>query len=547
MSWVNIASHLPAMAAQQPDMIAVRCPSGRGYASYTYAELEQRSNRVASGLAAIGIGRGVRTVLMVKPSLDFFALVFGLFKVGAVMVCIDPGMGTKNLGKCLAQAQPQAFLGIPKAQIARKMLGWARNSITQSVTVGGCVGQTLAKVQALGNDAPYLTQTQPQETAAILFTSGSTGIPKGVVYTHENFDAQVRALIDAFDIQRGEVDLCTFPLFALYAPAMGMSAVVPKMDFTKPGSVTPSNIINPIKQFNVTNMFGSPALLKRVGQWGQAQNITLPTLKRVISAGAPVPSRVIEQFSTMLNKNVQIWTPYGATESLPVSVMGSHQILQQTAALTDQGHGICIGKPVASIQVKIIAIDDNPITTLDEAQELSQESNAHNITSKTGEICVKGPQVTASYFNHPVPTSLAKINDADGSFWHRMGDLGYQDEQGLLWFCGRKSQRVITTDKTFHTIPCEAVFNTHDKVFRTALVAVDQRPVLCVELEPDHRKASSATRQKISQELLAIGQQFEHTRGIKDLLFCKAFPVDIRHNAKIGREQLSSWAKRRLR
>jgi acyl-CoA synthetase (AMP-forming)/AMP-acid ligase II len=161
-----------------------------------------------------------------------------------------------------------------------------------------------------------------------------------------------------------------------------------------------------------------------------------------------------------------------------------------------------------------------------------------------GEFVVAGPWVTQSYYNRPEATRLAKIHDGQ-TIWHRMGDVGYQDESGRLWFCGRKSQRVVTSKETLYTIPCEAVFNTHPAVYRTALVGVrragEQVPVLCVELEAGQRPSG-----ELLQQLQAIRDAHAHTQAIRRFLFHPGFPVDIRHNSKIFRERLAEWAAKRL-
>ncbi|MBI1372371.1 MAG: AMP-binding protein [Phycisphaera sp.] len=551
---VNIASHLPAMAARQPDTIALRVPIGRDadglrYAEWTYAELDRASDEIARGLQRMGVTRGTRTALLVPPSAEFFALVFALFKVGAVMVCVDPGIGVKNMGKCLTEAEPEAFIGVPKAQVARRLLGWARGYVKMSITVGGLLGTTLNKVRFLGQstcETSVLADTQPDDLAAILFTSGSTGIPKGVVYTHGNFDAQVRALVDHFDIQPGEVDLCTFPLFALYAPAMGMTAVIPRMDFTRPGSVDPREIIEPVRRFGVTNMFGSPALLRRVIDTPDVEVVpppVLPSLKRVISAGAPVPATVIKQWTErMLGADADVHTPYGATESLPVACIAGCEILGETSAQTDEGRGVCVGRPVGDVAVRVIRITDEAIDTW--ADDLCVDDG------QIGEIVVRGPAVTASYHHRPDQTRLAKIADTDahgGGVWHRMGDLGYLDESGRVWFCGRKIQRVKLPDGDLYTIPCEAVFNTHPAVRRTALVGVQRNGVvqaaLCFELRTD----TSANPVEIHRDLKRFAERTADTRRIEHFLYHSGqFPVDIRHNAKIGREKLAKWAAKQL-
>ncbi|MEI8040182.1 MAG: fatty acid CoA ligase family protein [Verrucomicrobiota bacterium] len=546
---VNIASHLPDMARCQPDRQAVVFPHGRdaagrvSYTHFTFRQLDRESDAIAAGLIDYGITRGMRTVLMVPPSLDFFALTFALFKVGAVPVMVDPGMGLRNLGQCLKEAEPGAFIGSPKAQVARCLLGWARGTLTRLVTVGPRVfwgGTTLASIRRpVRPDAPFqVAPTGKDDVAAILFTSGSTGVPKGAVYTHGIFESQVQKLKAVYGIQPGEIDLPTFPLFALFAPALGMTAIIPDMDATRPASVDPVMIAECIANFGVTNMFGSPALLNRVSRYGVAHGLKFPSLRRVISAGAPVSAAILERFSRMLEPGTQIFTPYGATEALPVASIGSHEILKETVAHTREGGGVCIGKPVEGIEVKVVQITDDAITAWSDDLALP--------AGEIGEIAVKGANVTREYYNRPALTKLGKIPDpAHGGFYHRMGDVGYADGDGRIWFCGRKSHRVITPTRTLFTIPCEAVFNTHPEVFRTALVGVRRdgitEPVLCVELDPETRRQ---TEDQIRGELLALGASRELTRGIKRILFHPAFPVDIRHNAKIFREKLAVWAAR---
>jgi len=542
----NIASHLPTIANLQADTLAVaEQKSGQ---QYTYRQLDDASDIIAKGLMASGIGKGVRTVLMVTPGLDFFALVFALFKVGAILVAVDPGIGTKQLGKCLTEAEPEAFIGSRKAHIARRIFGWARKTIKTNIIVDpglmpnafyGRNIKNLKDLKQLGaiSNKPAEINTVADDIAAILFTSGSTGIPKGVVYTHANFNAQVSTLKNLYHIQPGEIDLSTFPLFALFGPAMGMASIVPDMDFTRPGSVDPVKIFSAIEKYKVTTMFGSPALLNRVGRYGEQQNKKLPGMKRILSAGAPVPAKIIKRITDMLNDGVQVFTPYGATESLPVSSIGSDEVLGSTCHETEKGKGICVGFPVENIDLKIINISDDPITDWHDNLILDR----HII----GEIAVKGPQVSKAYYARQQATEMAKINYPAGGFYHRMGDTGYLDEQGRLWFCGRMTQRVVTNNETLFTIPCEGIFNAHTKIFRTALVGINidgqTNPVICVELEPGNMNED---QEIITTELLKIGAQFEQTKNIHHVLFHPAFPVDIRHNAKIGREKLAVWAEK---
>jgi acyl-CoA synthetase (AMP-forming)/AMP-acid ligase II len=547
---VNIAWHLPAMASARPQTLAIVHPYGTDsagrvlYRQLTYRELNRESDLLAAGLERLGVRRGVRTVLMVPPGLDFFALTFALFKAGAVVVLVDPGMGREGLGKCLGEADPEAFIGVPKAHLARVLFRWAKPTVRVCVTVGprlGWGGVTLDHVRRLGESAGSfaMAPTRATDTAAVLFTSGSTGVAKGAVYSHGIFAAQVEMLRQTYQIEPGEVDLPTFPLFGLFAPALGMTAIIPDMDPTRPASVDPVKIIRAVQHFGVTNLFGSPALIRRVGTYGAGHGVKLPSLRRVISAGAPVPAAAIERFVTMLGPGVQVHTPYGATEALPVASVGSDELLGETRFKTTEGGGVCVGRPVDGMRVRIIRISDEPVPLWSEELPLPNGS--------VGEIAVQGPVVTRSYYNRPESTVLSKIAEPAGDLWHRMGDLGYFDEKGRLWFCGRKSQRVVTREQTFFTVACEGVFNAHPAVARTALVGVTRegevQPVLIVERDPSSRM----TDEEIRGELLALGAARPHTRAISTILFHKSFPVDIRHNAKIFREKLAVWAAERLR
>lgn len=549
---VNVASHLARLAVESPERVAIHFPphgvnphGPTRYDQYTFRQLHLESDAIAHGLARVGIGRGTRVALMVSPRLEFFSLVFGLFKAAAVPVLIDPGLGVKGVGNCLKEAEPEAFIGIPKAHVARRLFGWARQSIRTTVNVGTrrfFCHHTLKELTSTPDTGsvfvlPEVASTDP---AAVLFTSGSTGPAKGALYTHGNFAAQVEALRAAFAIQPGEIDLCTFPLFALFGPALGMSCVIPDMDFTRPGRIDPEKAFAQLRQFKVTNLFGSPAVLRRLGAYPNPGD-SLVSLKRVISAGAPVPAPVIERFTRHLSESAEVYTPYGATESLPVAVIGSREILGDTRFLTEQGRGVCIGRPVGELDVRIIRITDTPIAEWDDSLIVPN--------GEIGELAVRGPVVTRSYLNRPEATNLAKIRDGE-AVWHRMGDVGYTDDSGRLWYCGRKSHRVVTATGTLFTEMVEGVLNTVPGVARTALVPAViggiVHPVVCVEREDGNVNPTSDNWKQMELALRERGTGFEPTRGIRLFFPHPGFPVDIRHNAKINREKLAVWVSRQL-
>jgi len=542
--FVPVDAHLARLAASQPDTPALHIPLGRGrHHSPTFAELNALVDRFTTSLQALGLVRGERLALMVPPCEEFFALTFAALRGGFVPVLIDPGMGRKNLGRCLAEADVAAFLGVPKAILARILFGWCP-SARISVTVGRrrWFGTTTTDRFRFVPPLPKPETFGPEDPAAILFTSGSTGLAKGVPYSHGTFAAQVEMLKAMYGIESGEVDWCSFPLFALFGPALGMTCVIPEMNASKPATVNPETARKQIRDFGVTNLFGSPAVIRRLALDHDPESYR--TVRRVLSAGAPARTDVLEAMQKQLPAGVQVFTPYGATESLPVANIGSAEILGETAALTAVGRGVCIGRPAPGVTVRIIRIDDDMIETW--ADELLVKPG------EIGEFVVESAVTTTEYFRRPGAAAFAKIRGPLGVVHHRMGDVGYVDDAGRLWFCGRKSQRVVTPMRTYFTDCVEPIFNAIQGVERTALVGVSVRsrlgglppaarrgifdPVLCVELKRD------AVWRIIEPKLQEVGTPL----GLRRFLKHPRFPVDVRHNSKIFREKLAVWAAGRL-
>ncbi len=546
----NVAAHLPRMARQVPDQPAVIVTAGRGrdghakYAQLTFHELEAQSNRYANGLSGAGIGRGTRVLVMVRPGLEFIGLIFALFKMGAVPILIDPGMGVGRMLECIRTVEPEALVGVPAAQAVRVLRPGSFRAVKFAVTVGRrwfWGGATLRALEQRSGSDFEMVPTRADETAAILFTSGSTGPAKGVVYEHGMFDAQVRAIQSCYDIQPGEVDLPAFPLFALFSTAMGMTCVIPDMDPCKPAQVDPARIVEAVRDHAVTNTFGSPAIWNRVSRHCVERGVTLPTLRRVLIAGAPVSGQLIERMHQVLSSSADVHTPYGATEALPVSSINGREVLDECRRRSRRGGGTCVGRPLPGVTLKVIRISDEPLETWSDDLLVPD--------GEIGEIVVRGQVVTKEYAGLPRANALAKIRHGD-TLWHRIGDVGYLDEKGRLWFCGRKAHRVVTKDGPMYSVPCEAVFNEHPDVYRSALVGLGppgrQEPAIIVE--PESGKFPRGARAlEFWEELLELGRKNELTKSIVQVLFHPALPVDVRHNAKIDRETLAGWAAEQLR
>jgi len=536
----NIASRLEQQAAQRPFQRGVVFPEGRDadgnvrWTHLSFGDLNKRADEYARGLQAAGIGRGDRVSLLVKPCLDFIPLVFAIFKLGALPVLIDPGMGRKPFLSCIESIAPRALIAEPIVMVLKGLFGRSFASVEIPITVGPSTwwwgGRTLSACRVPGDARFESFPAERDDEAAILFTSGSTGPAKGVTYTHGIFDAQTRHIQQMYDIEPGEIDLACFPLFGLFSMAMGMTVVIPDMDPTKPAQADPDKLVEAIQTQGCTSAFGSPAIWKNVALRCRAQRTRLPSMRRILMAGAPVPVWMHEAFGEILSDGAQLHTPYGATESLPVASIGSHEVLSDTQERTRQGGGSCVGRPAPGIDIRIIEISDEPIAEWSDALLVPD--------GEIGEICVRGEVVTHEYKNAPSHTAAAKIQEGE-EVCHRIGDLGYLDAEGRLWFCGRKSHRVRLADGgEMYTVPCEAIFNEHPEVYRSALVEVHGAPVIVIELEPE----AESSEAELTEALLALGRANPLTAVIAQVRFHSGFPVDVRHNAKIRRGELRDWA-----
>ena len=539
----NIAGHLPLMAARQPDHPAVKIPRGRtagriDYLTLSFRELDAEVDAWVARLQGRGVRQGDRVLVMVKQGLPLIAAVFALFKLGAVPVVIDPGMGRNNFLACVARSRPRVLLGIPLAQLLGHFFRSAFASVEVRVWVSGSATARQPAPAGAAAGTPVMVASASSDLAAILFTSGSTGAPKGVCYEHGMFDAQVRLVRDTYGIQPGEVDLPMLPIFALFNPALGMTTVVPEIDPSRPATVDPDKIIQAIRQENVTNSFGSPTLWRKIAARAGEQHLKLSSVRRILMAGAPVPPALFAAVKEIL-PNGSAYSPYGATESLPLCSISAREVLEETAQATAAGRGTCVGRPVPEISVRIIALTEEPLASLGQARLLP--------AGEIGEIIVSGPVVTKQYDQLPEATAGAKIaGESPGSLWHRMGDVGYLDDKGRLWFCGRKAERVEAPAGPLYTEQVEPIFNAHPSVRRTALIGLGERgrqqPALVVEPAEPATVATPSARRKLLRELRELGQQHAPTAELRRFYLHPGFPVDVRHNAKIHRLVLARWA-----
>jgi len=539
----NVARHLRSAATDRPDGLATKTPTTvapSGEVSHevrTFRQLDQESDAAAEYFARQGLAAGDRALLAVRPGHDLIVGMFALLKLGAVPVAIDPGMGWSAFLDCVQRSRPTALVGIRAATLLSRLPFRAFRGLRHRVTVGTSAWRRT--ISTAPSTPRPLAAVSHDSLAAILFTSGSTGAPKGVCYTHGMFDAQIALVRSTYAIRPGETDMAMLPLFALFNPALGTTTITPLLDPSRPMAADPAPLVAVLRAEKVTCSFGSPAIWGKIADHCEARGLTLPHLRRLLIAGAPVSAELLARLKVIAPDCVT-HTPYGATECLPVSSITADELLGDARESARAGHGTCVGRPVSGVEIRVVRETDGPIATLAETIPCPP--------GEVGEIIVTGPSVTRDYDGLPEATRATKIADG-GRIWHRMGDLGSLDASGRLFFLGRRAEKVRTREGDLPTEAVEPAFRRHPKVFRCALIglgtAPDQTPALVVEPRVGCFPANTSERAAFIDELREIARTCPLAERVKHVVFQRALPVDVRHNAKIHRLRLAKeWTAR---
>ncbi|MBC2600402.1 fatty acid CoA ligase family protein [Puniceicoccus vermicola] len=532
-SKVNVASFLAERAKDSARVPAVRIPIVKkgeiAFADTPFSELELLVSSLAGRMATEGIHKGTRVLVLAKPGLQLIAGVFAILQVGGIPVVIDPGMGLSGFLRCVRHSEPEAVFGIRRGLILSRLFRGSFRKVRARLSTQLASRKAMA---AMMIPRFPVVATAPEDPAAILFTSGSTGPAKGVCYEHGMFQAQIRAVRERFSIEPGEVDFPMLPVFALFNPALGMTTVVPPMDPSRPAKADAALQMQVMNEAGVTNSFGSPVLWNKIAEEGERSGTKIKSLRRILAAGAALSPALVERLRPIV-PHAQIFSPYGATEALPLTAIEGEEI-RSVAGETEKGNGVCVGRPLPGVEVRIIPVSPEVLTAADLVSLPAGE---------IGEIVASGPMVTRAYDRREDATKKAKVHEGD-RIWHRMGDLGYWDKEGRLWFCGRVAERVTTADGvTFDPECCEQVFNRHPRVYRTALVGLGPKarrtPGIVVQPQSGEYPSSSEEMGQWIEELKKLAGQTPMTAPIRHFFFRKEFPVDVRHNAKIHRLQLA--------
>jgi len=510
------------------------------YGHTTFDEIGGLVNKYQRGLSELGLRSGDKVLMLVPAGVEFLALSYAVMGRGAIPVFVDPGIGKESLFEVIQDIRPDVFIGSPKAQLLRlkkkKLLPGLRFHLTASdwVYTGGPKLSFLKRFSSKPlSDAPSTG------VVFMAFTSGATGLPKGVVFTNQMIKAQLKILGEQLGLHAGTKDLPLLPIFSLFHLANGICSVFPQIDSSRPLSLAPDRILKIIHDLQVDSSFGSPTLWNKIAEYCVRSGATLGSVKKIFMAGAPVPKSVLERVREVMEEG-EAYTPYGATEALPVSLISSTQILDhQDSAASSSEIGTLVGKPVSGVELKVIKPQQGAIEDINKIVELPP--------LEIGEVIVSGANISPEYFQRPEATREAKIKDGE-TFWHRMGDMGYLDSDGNLYFCGRKAHRVNSPTRTYYSVPTERIFNTHEKVKRSALVDLGegQEPGIVIEPLPQFWPDTDQKRADFLKQLEELAASEPLTSSISWFFFHPSFPVDSRHNAKIYRDKLSDWAQRQL-
>jgi acyl-coenzyme A synthetase/AMP-(fatty) acid ligase/pimeloyl-ACP methyl ester carboxylesterase len=537
--WEAIAD--PARAAT--DAI-VEPPSVAGGAPRraSFAELDADVRALAVGLRQHGVRPGDRVASLVPPGRELATLLYACWRLGAVVVVADAGLGPRGLTRALRSAAPDHLVGIARALAAATALRWpgrriAAGEVRPALRRSSGAEVSLAELieagrLALEGAAPgsVLLPPAPERDAeaAIAFTSGSTGPAKGVVYRHHQLEAQRDALRRTYAITDADRLVAAFAPFALYGPALGITSMVPDMDVTAPASLTATALADAVDAVRATMVFASPAALVNVartsGALTSSQRASLGGVRLLLSAGAPVPARLLRRLAAVV-PNAEAHTPYGMTEVLPVA-----DIDLATIEAVGPGEGVCVGHPVPGVEVAISPLRADGAAT----GALTTEPEV------VGEVCIRAGHVKDRY-DRLALTELASSRDVG---WHRSGDVGHLDANGRIWIEGRLAHILRTADGVVTPVGIEQRVEDVTHVTMAAAVGVGppgtQQVVVVVATDPAPGRAQLAPLTLVDRVRAVAGVD------VAAVLAVPALPVDIRHQSKIDRERVAREASERL-
>jgi acyl-CoA synthetase (AMP-forming)/AMP-acid ligase II len=327
------------------------------YRRLNFRSFDRRIDQYAAKFLIKGIRKGTRVLMLLRPGIEMMCTFFALVRIGAIPILIDSGVGLREIIRLGNFSKPD-FIAVGnfwrKWLISCPCLG-----IRGKVMV---IGRFFAKCRT---PAKILCATDPEDVVAILFTSGSTGSAKGVVYKYRNFVGQLDKLRQTYRLMPGVRDVTLLPVFTLFNPMFGRTSIIPAMDFAHPARLSPKSIIKTMVKHGATSSFGAPILWDRIAEYGLDRDIKLYNLDQIFLAGVSATAYTLEKIQSIA-PNAKIFTPYGATECLPICSISADEILGEVRSLQENGAGTCIGTAVDGIAIQIIEQEDCIVSTIGE-------------------------------------------------------------------------------------------------------------------------------------------------------------------------------------
>src|SRR4051794_13362478 len=403
-----------------------------GDVTISFGALWERVDRTSAGLRRLGLEVGDRAIVMIPMSIDLYVAMLAVLKMGAVAVFVDPWIGPRQIAAFAAFAEPRAWLGIPKSHVLR-LFSRRLRAIPFAVTTGRRLGPlpagaTLAELESEPGDG-RIEGVEPDTSALVTFTSGSSGEPKGANRTHRFLLAQHAALAAEFPAREGDVDMPMFPVFALNNLASGVPSVVPEMDFRHVDQVDGARLLAQMRRHGVTTCTASPPFFDRLAaELKQSERLAL---RRILTGGAPVSDSELRAWRQAFPDS-EILVVYGSTEAEPVAHLAAEERLEAVNPHRPLTPGFCAGRPTDRLGSKIIRIHDGPVDWGPRGWK-----DWELALGEIGELIVSGDHVGQDYFRNPGAVRENKIVDGDGAVWHRMGDTGSFDPEGRFWLAGR--------------------------------------------------------------------------------------------------------------
>ena len=458
---LNLASSLDHQARLTPDRVAVTC----GGTALTYDQLLGHTARVAGGLRAAGIGPGDHVALSC-PNVPWFPIAyFGILKAGAVVVPLNVLLKPREIAYHLRDGAARAFIAfegtpeLPMAAMARAAcdeVGLETLIVATGDPASPAPVERARTLGALMHAQPGVfdsARRRPDDTAVILYTSGTTGQPKGAELTHVNMLLNAMASRDMFQpaMQGGttqDVALITLPLFHSTAQTCQMNAgILGGMRLVLLPRFEPAVVLETMRSERVGFWIGVPTMYWSLLQFAEANAFdtagVAEHLRLCVSGGAPMPLDVMRRFEGTFG--VRILEGYGLSETSPVAAF--NQLLRPSKPGT-------VGQPILGVEIRCIDAEGHAVET-----------------GERGEVVIRGPNVMKGYYNRPEATAEAMRGG-----WFHTGDVGTLDAEGYLSIVDRTKDMIIRGGFNVYPRELEEVLMTHPGISMAAVVGVpDER------------------------------------------------------------------------